>query len=105
MENKGFEITDLFSFDKMVSPIVLKIVYWLGLIGIGLYLLVALYGALEIMRFSFATGIGTVVGAILGALIGALFWRILIEVYMIFFGIHDKVSKIHDMMADKNSGE
>src|SRR3546814_17412070 len=39
---KGFEIGDLFKFDKMVAPTVLRVVDWIGLIGIVLACLMSI---------------------------------------------------------------
>ena len=104
MEKKPFSPADLFQFDRMVAPTVLKIVYWLGLIGIGIYMLIALFAAIRMMDYNFSGGFGMLLLAIVGALFGTLFWRILIEIYMVFFNIHNRVTEIRDMMAkDKDS--
>ena len=103
MEKAPFSIGDFFQFEKMVAPTVLKIVYWLGLVGIGIYLLVAMFGAVRMMEFDAATGLGTLFLAILGALFGALVWRIMIEVYMVLFGIFDRLGEVRDMMKSRQN--
>lgn len=97
--NNGFTLADLLGFEKLVAPKVLKVLYWLGLIGITLFALVSLAGALEMMSYSAATGLGMLVGVLIGYLIGVLFWRILIEVYMTFFGIYDRLGEIRDRLG------
>ena len=103
MEKKPFAVSDLFQFERMVAPTVLKIVYWLGLVGIAIYMLIAFVAALGMLQYDAAAGLGTMVLAVIGGLFGFLFWRILIEVYMIFFNINERVGEIRDMMKDKSS--
>lgn len=102
MEKKPFAVSDLFQFERMVAPTVLKVVYWLGLVGIAIYMLIAFFGAFAVMSYDAAAGLGTIVLAIVGGLFGLLFWRILIEVYMIFFSINERVGEIRDMMKEKS---
>jgi hypothetical protein len=97
----GFEIGDLFKFDKMVAPTVLKIVYWLGLIGIVLWALFALFGAINMMSYSAASGLGMLLVAIVSLLFGTLFWRIIIEIYMVIFSINDRLGEIRDRLPPK----
>ena len=102
MEKKPISIGDLFQFERMVAPVVLKIVYWLGLIGLAIYMLIAIFGSFALMAYDPASGLGTMLLAIVGALFGALFWRIMIEVYMILFGIHERLGEVRDMMKAKS---
>jgi hypothetical protein len=97
--NHGFKIRDLLDFDKLVAPRVLKIVYYLGLVGITLFALASLAGAFEMMGYDATMGLGTLVMVVIGYAIGILFWRILIEVYMTFFGIYDRLGEIRDRLG------
>lgn len=97
----GFEIGDLFKFDRMVAPTVLKIVYWLGLIGIILWSLFALFGAINMMSYSATSGFGMLLLAVVGLLFGTLFWRIIIEIYMVIFSINDRLGEIRDRLPPK----
>ncbi|MEL1251707.1 DUF4282 domain-containing protein [Aurantiacibacter gilvus] len=94
----GFSFGDLFQFEKMVAPAVLKVVYWIGLIGIALYLLFALGLAVTTMGYSPLTGLGMIVGSVIGACFGVLMWRIIIEVYMVLFGIHQRLGEVRDAL-------
>jgi hypothetical protein len=97
----GFEIGDLFKFDKMVAPTVLKIVYWLGLIGIALACLMSIIGAISMMSYSAATGLGTLLISIIALAFGALIWRIMIEIYMVIFSINDRLGEIRDRLPPR----
>ncbi|MCW0197300.1 DUF4282 domain-containing protein [Sphingopyxis sp.] len=97
----GFEIGDLFKFDKMVAPTILRIVYWLGLIGIAIACLMSMLGAIRMMSFSAATGLGMLLVAIIALGFGALVWRIVIEIYMVIFSINDRLGEIRDRLPPK----
>lgn len=94
----GFSFGDLFQFEKMVAPVVLKIVYWIGLVGIALYLLFALGLAVTSMSYSPLTGLGMIIGSLIGACFAVLMWRVMIEVYMVLFGIHQRLGEVRDLM-------
>lgn len=99
--DKSFAISDLASFDKLIAPKVLKIVYWIGLIGIALACLFSFFGAFAMMSYSVGTALVTMIMAVVGLAFGALFWRILIEIYMVFFGIYDRLGEIKASLAAK----
>lgn len=100
----GFSFGDLFQFEKMVAPVVLKVVYWLGLAGIVIMMLIGIAGGLGTMSWNVATGLGTILISILSAGFGVLMWRVMIEVYMVLFGIHQRLGEVRDALkgdADK----
>jgi hypothetical protein len=94
----NFSISDLASFEKLVAPKVLKVIYWLGLAGIAILCLISFVGGLGVMRYSFATGLGTMVAALIGLCFGVLLWRVLIEMYTVFFGIYERLGDIRDSL-------
>lgn len=94
----GFSFGDLFQFEKMVAPVVLKVVYWLGLAGIVIMMLIGIAGGLGTMSWNVATGLGTILISILSAGFGVLMWRVMIEVYMVLFGIHQRLGEVRDAL-------
>lgn len=87
------KFSDLFSFEKLVAPIVIKIVYWIGI------LLIVLAGLGAI--FSGGMYYGSIFGpliAILGTLLSLLAWRIVCELYIVFFGAFDRLGQIRDSL-------
>ena len=99
--DKTFTLSDLFNFEKLIAPKVLKIVYWLGLAGIAVMCLISFVGSLAMLQYSAATALGTMLLSAIGLAFGVLFWRILIEVYMVFFGIYERLGEIKDGLANK----
>ncbi|MGB3754156.1 MAG: DUF4282 domain-containing protein [Parerythrobacter sp.] len=76
----------------MISPSVLKLVYWLGLVGILIYSLTALFAGLSLMQLNATAGLGAIVMAIIYGVLGILVWRVTIEYLVAFFQIHRKVT-------------
>jgi hypothetical protein len=94
--DRKFSVSDLTSFENLVAPKVLKVIYWLGLAGIAILCLISFVGGLGVMRYSFATGLGTMLLALIGLCFGVLLWRVLIEMYTVFFGIYERLGDIRD---------
>ena len=97
MDSK-FAISDLGNFEKLVAPKVLKIVYWLGLVGITLFAWISFVGALGVMSYDMATGLGTMLLALIGFAFGVLLWRVVIEMYTVFFGIYERLGDIRESL-------
>lgn len=94
----NFSFGDLFQFERMVAPTVLKIVYWLGLAGVVIWFLIALLAGVRMLDYNAAAGLGSVLIAFLGLLFGTLIWRIVIEIYMVIFSINDRLGEIRDSL-------
>ena len=95
-------LADLLNFEKLLSLTLLRIVYFLGLIGIALAVLVSAFGALGVMRYSFAAGLGTLVFALLAGSMGVLVWRAMCELWTVLFGIYDRLGQIRELLAAKS---
>lgn len=85
------------TFDRLIATTLIKILYWIGLIGIALGTLISMLGGLGMMTQSFAAGLGMFLAAPIGGLIALLFWRFLMEIYIVIFSIHDRLGEIRDM--------
>ncbi len=96
-----FEFSSLFSFDKLIAPTVLKIVYWIGLVGIVVWFLVAIVAAFGLMSYSVGSGLGSILLAFVGLVFGTLLWRVMIEIYTVIFGIHERLGDIRDRLPPK----
>ena len=88
------KFTDLFTFEKLVTPTVIKIVYWLGL-------LVIVIGGL----YSFFTAISVdglyALLILVGALITLLIWRVMCELYIVVFGMFERLGHIRDALTGR----
>ncbi len=87
-------IQHFLTFDKLIGTQLIKVLYYLGLVGITLGAILSLFGGLAMMTQSFVGGLGTVIVSIIGFAVGILFWRFICEIYMLFFRISDDLRDI-----------
>ena len=83
-----------FNFDKFIAPILIKVVYWIGIVGIILGALLTIVGALSMLSWNPAQALGTILIALGGAAVGLLFWRVVCEVWIVLFSINDRLGAI-----------
>lgn len=90
------------SFTAFVTPKIIKILYVLSMIAIGLG-----YLAFVLAAFSQSVGYGIVVLVIVGPLV-SLFWlawiRVLMEIAIVFFRIHESTADIAQVVRTRASG-
>ena len=88
------QLSDFTSFEKLISPTLIKILYWVGIVVIVL-------GGLRALFTAFSAG-GGVLGALL-AIVGTIAfligWRVACEIYIVVFGIYDRLGEIRDRGA------
>lgn len=93
-ENENTGLGGLFdlSFEKFITPSVVKIVYILVIVMAGLFWLFAMIAGLS------ANGLAGFIGGLLfgglGFIVMILVYRIFLELTMILFRIHDNTDKI-----------
>jgi hypothetical protein len=83
----------LLGFDKMVTPIIIRIVYFLGL-------LVVLVTAVATL---FSGGLRGVLTGLAILVVGAIMVRVYSELLILLFRIHDNLVSINQQMKDRNS--
>ena len=83
---------DLLGFEKMVTPIVIRILYFLGL----LVVLISGVGAL------FSGGLRGILTGIAILIFGAIMVRVYSELLILLFRIHDNLVSINQQMKDRN---
>lgn len=87
------------NFDKLIGTKLIVILYYLGLLGIGLGAIASLFGALAMMGSSFVNGLGMIVMTLIAAVVGVLFWRFICELYLLLFRIADDVRDLKNAKA------
>ena len=81
-------LMDFLSFRTMLLPLIIQIIFWLGLLAAvvyGIYLMTS----------------GAVVGGLLYILVGTLGWRIYCELMIVFFRINDTLTEIKNTLQQK----
>lgn len=81
---------DLLGFDKMVTPIIIRILYFLGLLAVLVMTVVSLFQ-------------GNILPAIGILVFGAIMVRVYSELLILLFRIHDNLVSINQQMKDRNS--
>lgn len=84
------------SFDKMITPIFIKIAFWLGVIG-------SLIGGVGMMISGLLAeqlGFIQIVGGLFILLVGPLIVRIYCELLIILFKIHQSINEIKIALSD-----
>jgi len=84
------DFSDFLSFNKFISPVLIKFIYWIGLFFIVL-------GTLGTMFGGGMLGMGGVSGFIIGLISGvmlALIWRVVCEIWIVIFSINDRLGVI-----------
>ena len=72
---------DYFSFKKMLSGLLIKLIHFIG------FLSISIYGVYEIIN-------GSIIRGILIIVVGNIFWRITCEGLIVIFSIHDRLASI-----------
>lgn len=92
------EVKDLTTFERMVSPTLIKILYWVGLglialSGLGIMFSGGMMGA---DMHGGGLTFGSFVGGLLFMVFGGLFWRVMCEFWIVVFAIYDRLGEIRD---------
>jgi hypothetical protein len=75
------------SFDKFITPTVIKVVYWIGIVGVIISGIAWGFAGSQYSSFAW-------LGALLGIVLGLFLWRVYCELIMLWFKIHDELSGI-----------
>jgi len=87
---------NLLNFDVMIGGRLIRIIYYVGLVAIGLGTLGGALAALSAMSYSFGTGLGMLIGVVVALVLGVLFWRLTCELWVLMFRIYDALVAIRD---------
>lgn len=85
-----------FSFQTMITPRIIKLLYVLVIVGAGLTGLALLAAGLTSLEFAGPRAIILVLMGPVSFLVTAVYGRVLLEVIVIFFKMGDEVSQIRE---------
>lgn len=89
----NFSFSDFFSFDKMVTPFIIQILYWILIVLVVLMGLVMLGGSL------FAGQFLGVIGGLLFMVLGPIGVRVWCELVILGFNVYKVLCEIRDQRA------
>lgn len=93
MNNDALRWSDLLGLRKMVAPKLILLLYWMGgasIVVVGTGRMFGAFGARGV------SGIGDFVGSLLAIALIFLVWRILCELWILLFSIHDRLGALLD---------
>jgi putative Mn2+ efflux pump MntP len=91
-----FGITDLFQWDRFVTPTVIKVFYWLAVVISVLVGLGAAVSSLATMAYNPFVGMISLIASLLGACMGVIVSRICAEFVLIVFRINEHLGAIRN---------
>lgn len=91
-----FSFSDLFQWDRFITPTIIKTFYWLVIAVICLFGLSGIFAGLTAMAISPFAGFLMVLESIAGVVVGIIFSRIAAELILIIFRINEHLGAIRD---------
>ena len=92
------------SFERMVTPVIIKILFWIGLIASIIGGVVVFFGGIisGISQGEFGTILGGLIGGPLIVLLGGLIARIYCELLILAFRINETLTDIKKILIEKS---
>lgn len=87
-------LQDFLTFDRYLTPSIIRIFYLLQVALIGLFGLVNVLAAFAAMAYSFLTGLAWLLSAVIGTAVGLLAARIITEIVMVVFQNNENLATI-----------
>lgn len=84
---------DFLSFEKFLTPGLVRIIYWLGLVGIVISAIVAFFSA-----FTAYGSFRNIFGAVFMLIFGTIMWRVMCEGLILAFKTFDRLTEIRDRL-------
>jgi hypothetical protein len=91
-----FGISDLFQWERFVTPTVIKVFYWLAVVISVLLGLAGAVSSLTTMAFNPFVGMIFLIASVLGACMGVVIARIIAEFVLIVFRINEHLAEIRN---------
>ena len=91
-----FGISDLFQWERFVTPTVIKVFYWLAVVISVLLGLAGAVSSLTTMAFNPFVGMIFLLASVLGACMGVVIARIIAEFVLIVFRINEHLAAIRN---------
>jgi hypothetical protein len=89
-----FSFTDLFQWERFVTPSIIKLFFWLAIAIVLLAGVSGIGSALGMMAVAPGVGIIMLLASVLGMVIGVIFARIVAEFVLIVFRINEHLGAI-----------
>jgi len=91
-----FGLGDLFQWERFVTPVVIKVFYWLAVVIAILLGCAGVIGSLTTMAFNPVIGVIYMMTSLVGAFAGIIVARIIAEFVLIVFRINEHLGAIRN---------
>jgi predicted membrane metal-binding protein len=96
-----FRFSELFQWDRFITPTIIKTFYWLVIALISLFGLSGIFSGLAAMAISPFAGFLVLLSSIASVIVGIIFSRIIAEFILIVFRINEHLGAIRDQTANR----
>lgn len=79
------------SFEKFLTPILVKVAYWIGIVSMILLGVVGIYNDGEA-----SDGRTVIIGSVAVFIVAMICWRVVCESFILVFKIYDRLTEIRD---------
>jgi uncharacterized membrane protein YfcA len=97
-----FGMSDLFQWERFVTPTVIKVFYWLAVVVSVLLGIAGAVSSLRDMAFNPFIGLVFLVTSLVGAFMGVIVARIIAETVLIVFRINEHLGAIRNQGTVRN---
>ena len=96
------KIRSLLNFDKMITPVLIKILFYIGVAASIIGGIIVFFGGLisAFQQNSFGAASGGLIGGPLVVILGILLARVYAELLIVVFQIHESLVAIKDKLVD-----
>jgi hypothetical protein len=91
-----FDLRDLFQWERLITPSIIKLFYWLSVIITLVFGLSGIFSGLSLLMLQPLAGLFLVISSAVGMLLGVVFVRIVAEFVLITFRINDHLGAIRN---------
>jgi len=91
------DLKDFLSFRKMITPIIIQVLFWVGAAGMVIASLVTMVSSLS----RYGSGIGGFFGGLLMLVIGPVMVRVYCELLILLFRMNETLTEIKNSLSKK----
>lgn len=88
---------DFLAFRRMITPIIIQIVFWIGIIGM---LVLGIWAIVD--GVSSESDTGGVIGGVLILIFGPIIWRVFCEILILTFRIIETLADVRSIIKEKS---
>lgn len=88
------QFKDFLTFDRLIAGEIVRILYWLGLVIIVLFVFGSVAGSIDMMGRNAWLGLAQLVFALGGGALMLIFWRVVCEMYLVFVSMNERLKEI-----------